>query len=321
VIARFLLLFVHNLRQELPVTIVGLLRVRTNMKNVIGRLLKRIRVTPYHILDSLYLPLDRENISRTKNIRLIPNESARRGGKYSYAEWAHVIGIFQTMMSLHLQKKEGNKICDIGCGTGLLAIASEPFIGRGGKYTGIDVMKNDIAFCRSHYLSSSFEFIHFDLSNAAYAPAQKDVKSEWPVDSESFDLATALSVWTHLNEEDALFYFKEISRILKPRGKAIVTFFLLDEAYKRGLEDRSTMEGRFHMTLQSTWVFDQPSYGSDAWLHPKWARVPEEAIGVTEFGLDRLISSSGMKLIELHPGNWKEVPGVFFQDILVLQKA
>ncbi len=291
------------------------------VEHIIGKLLKRIGVKPYHLLDRLYLPLDRENILRTKNIRLIPNESTRRGGKYSYAEWAHVIGIFQTMMNLHLQKKEGNKICDVGCGTGLLGIASEPFIGRGGKYTGIDVMKDDIDFCRSHYPSSSFEFIHFDVANAVYAPAQKYTKSKWPVENGSFDLVTALSVWTHLKEEDALFYFKEISRILKPHGKAMVTFFLLDEQYRRSLEVRSNMAGRFHMTLQSTWVFDQPSYGSDAWFHPKWVQVPEEAIGVTEFGLDRLTSSSGMRLIEQHPGNWKEIPGVFFQDILIFQKT
>jgi predicted SAM-dependent methyltransferase len=65
-------------------------------------------------------------------------------------------------------------------------------------------------------------------------------------------LVTALSVWTHLNEADARFYFKEISRVLKPDGKAIVTFFLLDEQY---------------------------------------------------------------------PGNWKETPGAFFQDVLIFAKA
>jgi SAM-dependent methyltransferase len=292
-----------------------------NIENIISKGLQRIGVNPYHLLDSLYLPLDRKNIRRTKNIRLIPNERARRGGKYSYAEWAHVIGIFQTLIFLHLQKKDGNKILDIGCGTGLLGIASEPFIGGDGKYTGIDVLKNDIGFCRRHFPSSNFEFIHFNVANRAYAPAQKDIKSKWPVESEGFDLATALSVWTHLNEEDALFYFKEISRILKPNGKAIVTFFLLDETYRNSLGIRSNQKGRFHTTLQNQWVFDQPSYGSNMWFHPKWARVPENAIGVTEAGLDCLITTSEMKLIEHHQGNWKEIPGVFFQDVLIFQKA
>jgi len=224
-------------------------------------------------------------------------------------------------MFLHLPRKDNNMILDVGCGTGLLGISSEPFLGQDGKYIGIDVRKKDVDFCRGHYPSANFEFIHFDVNNPAYASGQKDTKLKWPVESARFDLTTGLSIWTHLNEDDALFYFKEISRVLKPDGKAIVTFFLLDEAYRNSLSMRSRREGRFHMTSQDRWLFDQPSYESDAWLHPKWAKVPESAIGVTEFGLGRLISSSGMKLIEHYPGNWKEVPGVFFQDVLIFQKA
>ena len=287
----------------------------------IGKGLRQVGINPYHLLDRLYTPLDRKYIRRTRNIRLIPNASDRRGGKFSYAEWAHVIGIFQTLMFLHLSKKENNRILDVGCGTGLLGISSEPFVGPDGKYVGIDVMKRDIDFCRRHYLSANFEFIHFDVNNPAYAPARKDARLKWPVESKSIDLVTALSVWTHLNEEDALFYFKEIGRVIKPGSKAVVTFFLLDESYRNRVGNRSRQTGRFHMTSQGRWVFDQPCDGSDAWFHPKWAEVPERAIGVTQAGLDRLTTSSGMKLLEHYPGNWKEVPGVFFQDIVILQKT
>ena len=287
----------------------------------ISKALRQAGGNSYHLLDSLYIPLDKEQIRRTRNIRLIPEASDRRGGKYSYAEWAHVIGIFQTLMFLHLQKKENNMILDIGCGTGLLAIASEPFLGQDGKYKGIDVMKKDVDFCQRHYPSSEFEFIHFDTTNAFYSPDKKDNKACWPVENDSIDLTTALSVWTHLNEEDALFYFREISRVLKPNGKAIITFFLLDEAYRNSLENRSNQEGKFHMTSQDLWFFDQPSYGSEMWFHPKWTKVPENAIGVNEDGLERLIASSGMKLIEHYQGNWKEVSGAYFQDILIFQKA
>jgi SAM-dependent methyltransferase len=182
-------------------------------------------------------------------------------------------------------------------------------------------MKNNIDFCRRHYPPSHCEFIHFDVNNPAYAPSQSDTKLKWPVESESIDLTTALSVWTHLNEEDATFYFKEISRVLKPGGIAIVTFFLLDELYEESRSLRSHQEGRYHMTFQDQWIFDQPSYGSIAWLNPKWAKVPEQAIGVTNIGLDRLTSHSGLRLVGHYQGNWKEVPGAFFQDILIFKKA
>jgi SAM-dependent methyltransferase len=227
-------------------------------------------------------------------------------------------------MFIYLDNKDGNKILDVGCGTGLMGIASEPFLGRDGRCVGIDVMKRNIDFCRNHYSSLPFEFIHLNVNNPAFAPSQKSKKLPWPLDRSSFDLVTALSVWTHLNEEDALFYIKEVSRVLKPGGKAIITFFLLDEVYQKSLGVRSKKVGKYHMTSPKKLIFDQPAYGSDAWFAPKWAQewghVPEAAIGITDAGLNRLISLAELELIEHYQGNWKEVPGVFFQDVLVFKK-
>ena len=217
-------------------------------------------------------------------------------------------------------KKEDNVFLDIGCGTGLLGISSLPFIGKNGKYIGIDVSDNDIDYCLKHYPKEKFEFIHFDINNPRYAPKQKEKKIKWPIDNESVDFAMALSVWTHLNEADALFYFREINRILKPGGKAIITFFLLDETYTSTVEQRSMKKSKFHMTSKSKWIFEEKSYGSDDWLKPKWATTPESAIGITKDGLDRLVSSSELSLISYHPGNWKEIPGAYFQDVLIFQK-
>ncbi len=50
-------------------------------------------------------------------------------------------------------------------------------------------------------------------------------------------------------------------------------------------------------------------------------QVPEHAIGVTTISLDRLISNSGLGLVEHYQGGWKRVSGVFFQDVLIFQKA
>jgi SAM-dependent methyltransferase len=290
----------------------------------IGRELKRsvkaIGADPYRVLDSMYLPLDRKHIRRTQNIRLIPREQNRRGGKHSYAEWAHVIGIFQTLMCLHLVNRTDIAALDVGCGTGLLGIAAEPFLIPNGHYVGIDVSKKDIDFCRRHYPAPMYEFIHFDVNNPAYAPAQQNQRIPWPLDDQRFDLVTALSVWTHLNEADAMFYFAEVGRVLKPGGKALMTFFLLDEAYEASLAIRSNARGRYNMSSQAYWIFNQPAYGSTAWFYPSRAKVPEQAMGVTRECLERLMSATPLEPQKHYQGNWKEIPGVYFQDVLLFEK-
>lgn len=273
----------------------------------------------YELLDRLYVPLDRSFIRRARNIRLIPQARNRRGGKHSYAEWGHVIGIFQTLIYLHRPRKCDIRVLDVGCGTGLMGIASEPFLGEHGHYTGIDVGREDIDFCRRHYPKERYSFVHLDVKNARYAPRQGD-RAPWPLASSSFDLAAGLSVWTHLNEEDAIFYVQELDRVLRPGGTAILSLFLLDEEYRDGLSRRSDRAGRYHMTAQDRWVFDVPAYGSNAWFCPKWATVPEDAIAVTRDGFERLLSGTCLRQEAYYPGNWKEIPGAFFQDVLVLAK-
>lgn len=274
----------------------------------------------YRLLDRLYVPRDLAHVQRTRNLRLLPTAKNRRGGKHAFSEWAHVIGIFQTLIRLNLRKSEDNVIVDVGCGTGLLAIAAEPFLGQSGKYVGIDITKPDVDFCRRHYRDAHFEFIHLDANNPGFVSTQKETRSTWPLQDESADMATALSVWTHFGEEDALFYLEETGRVLKPGGRAIITLFTLDDLYEKSLQTRTPHEGRFNKTRQDQWIFDQSSYGSDAWRHPQWVKTPEDAIGVTSAGLERLTAQSGLKLIEQHPGNWKEIPGLFFQDILIFEK-
>src|SRR5277367_3871097 len=158
-----------------------------------------MKSTLFPWIDKIFRDIDKKHIRRTRNIRLIPGYKNRRGGKLSYAEWAHVIGVFQTIIYQTLEKKTGNNILDIGCGTGLLGISSEPFTADGWAYTGIDVMADDINFCRSHYTSGNYKFFHLDVANPAYASAQSSKLQLWPVADGSHDLVTALSVWTHLN--------------------------------------------------------------------------------------------------------------------------
>jgi SAM-dependent methyltransferase len=275
----------------------------------------------YLLLDKLFLKEDKGHIRRSKNIRLIPEFAHRRGGKLAYAEWAQVIGIFQTLFYQQLARKTGNHILDIGCGTGLLGISAEPYTQEGGSYTGIDILPEDIAYCKRHYTQANYSFIHLDAVNRSYVTTQSTKPKPWPVQSGYYDLVTGLSVWTHFNEADSRYYFKEVSRVLKSGGKAIITFFFLDEAYEETVDSRSAEAGHYHFIPQSNLIFSEQAYNSKHWLHPKPVNFPEDAIGITPEGMELMASEAGLKVHAYFPGNWKEKPGVFYQDVLVFEKV
>ena len=64
----------------------------------------------YKILDPIYIFLDKKHVRRSKNIEFIPSAMNRKGGTYSYGEWAYIIGIFQTIIGDNIIKKTDNKI-------------------------------------------------------------------------------------------------------------------------------------------------------------------------------------------------------------------
>lgn len=275
----------------------------------------------YREIEEVFLPLDKELITRTRNLRLVPALGDRHGGKASYGEWCHVIGIFQTLMYQQLRNKTGNTILDAGCGTGILAIASEPFLGENGKYIGIDVQSEEIEICERHYPEDWFTFQHLNVANMRYAPDQPHKNKPWNVADSHCDLVTALSLWTHLNEGDARFYLAEVDRVLKPGSKAIITTFLIDDLYEQSLARRDASDGRYHGTSQEQWIFDSVVSASGNWRSPAWADPPEKAIGITPAGIQEMLSNTSLRWSATNIGNWKEVPGIFFQDILIFHKS
>lgn len=269
--------------------------------------------------DDLFLQSDKQDLRRTRNLRLVPTRSGRlQGGKVAYGEWCHVVGIFQTLIAQSLAHPSNNHILDVGCGNGLVGIAAEPFIGEKGQCIGLDIQQKCIDFCKKQYPLPNYTFVHHNVHNAWYASSQPDLKSKWPLASNSFDLVTTLSVWTHLSKTDALVYLSETARVLKPRGKAIITFFYLTDDYYASLKQREDSPSLFHMTNQQEWIFDKPVANSENWFSRD--DTPEKAVSINEEGMQELVSFSGLKVNQLFPGNWKEVPGIYFQDIVIFEK-
>ena len=102
--------------------------------------------------------------------------------------------------------------------------------------------------------------------------------------------------------------------------KAFITFFSLDNEYKSFQNENLDEKSKFHLQTKKQYIYDKKAYGSNDWFHPSWAKIPERAMGVTDFGLNRLFKDNNLTITKHYNGTWKETPGIFFQDIYILEK-
>ncbi len=259
----------------------------------------------YRQLDATFRLFDNRRLKIVNHLHLIPPARFRTGGQASLVEFGYSAGFMAAYVGEHL-KSENPQVLDLGCGTGKMVSAIWPFLGQAGHYTGLDVSAKAIEFDRKWYPPDKCSFIHVPLTNARYNPRGKPVDGYIiPLSDESIDLATAFSLFTHLNQPDATHYFWEFTRLLKPGAFAILTFFLLET----GEESHPGQQWNFNRQIEN-----QPD-----WWYPDWAQVPEQAIGVTRSGLTALMGSE-LKLIKIYRGWWHGTPAAFLQDTLVFCK-
>lgn len=123
-----------------------------------------------------------------------------------------------------------SRLLDIGCGCGKMArnLAYHPHVK---KYIGFDVIKSSIDFCNEALaprIGEKFEFHCLDVHSECYNPSGtvKSTEVVFPADDGSIDLAWGCSLFTHLFEEDAKHYLREVRRVLSPRGVFLPTIHI-----------------------------------------------------------------------------------------------
>ncbi len=268
----------------------------------------RLQYFLYAVLDGLFIFCERRmpqwpSLFRVRLDR-IPYFRFRTGGSVPYAEWAYRAGLWRALLYKYLQSKADAVIVDVGCGTGIMAVSCEYFVNHGGGYLGIDVDAGYVAFCKKHFDAPYFRFAHHAVHNGMYAGDQKKGHVPYPVATASVDAVVSISIWTHLVEEDARFYMKEIARMLKPDGHAFVTMLIVDGKYPS----------------KPLYSFARSAYGSQGWRTDEaYAGLPETVIGITEDGVRSMFRGAGLVIKEYLPGGWRGGNGLYSQDIFVLQ--
>lgn len=194
---------------------------------------------------------------------------------------------------------------DIGSGIGRIARALTSYLT--GTYQGFDAVKTGVTWCQRHIsrMHPNFHFTHVPLYNDLYrASGLSAADYRFPYADETFDFACAISVFTHLLPEETENYLKETARVLKPKGKLVATFFLINGALSERTGAFSFPHRRGHYALMDASV----QHANVAYDHAYLLSFSE---------------SVGLKLSTHIHGSWRDgVVGhtVAFQDVLVWEK-
>jgi len=150
-------------------------------------------------------------------------------------------------------------VFDFGCGCGRIARQLIQQTVSPHKYVGIDIHLGMVKWCQKKLspYAKGFEFIHHDVGNIGLNPGKhKPTTLPFPAQDNSFKLVIAYSVFTHLLEEQAVYYLKEVSRILHPHGVLMSSWFLFDKRYFPMMQDFQNALYINHVDPTNAVIFD-----------------------------------------------------------------
>ena len=203
------------------------------------------------------------------------------------------------------------RILDIGCGCGQMALQLEQYLDENGRYVGIDIHEPSIEWCQKKINSrrSNFQFTHIDVRNFAYNPngIQHAEDYRLPYEQGSFDFILLKSVFTHMRPPEVDNYLGEVARLLSTRGRCLATFFLLNE-------EQATFAREGANALSFT-------HGQGAWRYVH-EQSPESAVAYDETYVIDLLEQHGLKLKQpIFYGCWSgRKNGLSYQDVLLIER-
>jgi SAM-dependent methyltransferase len=256
------------------------------------------------VRDSVRLrALDAKDRVRGRSDRLVPPRRLDFVGHSDFAATGdEFLGHFVALGGL----QPDHAVLDVGCGIGRMARPLAGYLSASGSYDGFDVNRDGVGWCRRRYARhGNFRFQVADLYNRRYNPAGAHAAAEYrfPYEDARFDFALATSVLTHLLEAEADHYLGEIARVLRPGGRALLTFFLLDDVSRaliaEGRSGLAFLDPGEHVAVVSE-------------------DVPEEAVAYDERWVRERLGAHGLTVDAIHAGSWsgRDDP-TSFQDIVV----
>jgi SAM-dependent methyltransferase len=119
-------------------------------------------------------------------------------------------------------------VLDVGCGIGRLTYECGWYLDDDATYAGLDISPTVIDWLNTNYAPRlpGFRFDFLDVYNESYRPSGSDNPEHvrFPYGDEQFDVVCAFEVFMHVSLDAVRHYLREITRVLRPGGLAVVTF-------------------------------------------------------------------------------------------------
>jgi len=177
----------------------------------------------------------------------------------------------------------GTRFLDVGCGCGRVAryLLSKPIE----SYTGFDRHPGMIKWCQDEITrhASRFLFQCFDIKSAyfirdGYNGTIKASSFRFPFPDQSFDFTLLSSVFTHMPLEESAHYLKEIYRVLRPNGKALVSvFFSAKKPYSEDIGFLYNPRAYWRTVSEAGFSHRQYDETRFGWIH-NWHILSKEAV-------------------------------------------
>lgn len=207
---------------------------------------------------------------------------------------AHGPGFVYEVLVKRGNLQPNDRVLDLGCGPGHHARTLTEYLSDDGSFDGLDIGKSVIDYCQAAYAHyRNFTFRHANIFNEHYNPTAtlRQVDYQLPYPSGHFDFVYSVSLFTHLLPEDALAYFREIRRVMKPSGRFISSFFLLTpEALSNIANPARAAAYRFPNEYGCCRVMSQED--------------PAQAIAYPEHWIRESLHKSGLRVAETMLGTW-----------------